>query len=62
MPIWLRRLTFNNINEYYKKEQDEYNKLTNKGELITANKPLAKPNVPNIQDIKPTYTSKVSRK
>lgn len=59
MPIWLRRYTFNSINEYYKKEQEEYNKAAGKSELVTADKPLAKPNIPNIQ---PTYTSKVSKK
>lgn len=62
MPIWLRKFTFNNINEYYKKEQEEYTKASGKGELVTANKPLAKPNVPDLSNIKPTYTSKVSKK
>jgi hypothetical protein len=62
MPIWLRKFTFNNINEFYKKEQEEYKKATGKGELVTADKPLAKPNIPNFSNIKPTYTSKVSKK
>lgn len=47
------------MNEYYKKEQEEYNKAAGKSQLVTADKPLAKPNIPNIQ---PTYTSKVSKK
>jgi hypothetical protein len=62
MPIWLRRFTFNSINDYYTKEQEEYNKVTNKGELVTANKPLSKPNVPDLSKIKPTYTSTATRK
>ena len=59
MPIWLRRFTFHQLDEYYKKEQEEYRKANGGSELITANKPLAKPGIP---EQKPTYTSKVSRK
>lgn len=59
MPIWLRRFTFNSMDEYYKKEQEEYNKIKGQSELVTANKPLSKPAIPNT---KPTYTSKVSKK
>lgn len=62
MPIWLRKYTFNTINEYYQKEQEEYKKATGKGEMVTANTPIARPNVPNFADQKPTYTSKVSKK
>jgi len=62
MPIWLRRFTFNTINEFYQKEKEEYDKITNKGELITANKPLSKPNIPQLKDITPTYTSKATKK
>ena len=62
MPIWLRRFTYNTINEHYQKEEEAYKKATNKGETVTANKPLAKPNVPDLTKIKPTYTSKVSKK
>lgn len=59
MPIWLRKFTFNNMNEHYKKEQEEYDKAQGKSQMVTANKPLAKPSIP---DQKPTYTSKVSKK
>jgi hypothetical protein len=59
MPIWLRKFTFNQINEFYKKEQEEYEKGQGKSQIVTANKPLAKPGIP---DQKPTYTSKVSKK
>jgi hypothetical protein len=50
------------VNEFYQKEQQEYNKATNKGELVTANKPLAKPNVPDLSKITPTYTSRATKK
>jgi len=59
MPIWLRKFTFNNIDEFYRKEQEEYTKATGKGELVTANKPLAKPAIP---DKNFTYSSTVSKK
>jgi len=47
------------MNEFYQKEQDEHKKALGKGELVTANKPLAKASIPNT---KPTYTSTVSKK
>ena len=47
------------MNEHYKKEQEEYDKAQGKSQMVTANKPLAKPSIP---DQKPTYTSKVSKK
>tara|TARA_B100000085_G_C18416125_1_gene460682 strand:+ start:348 stop:500 length:153 start_codon:yes stop_codon:yes gene_type:complete len=50
MPIWLRRYTFNEIQEWY----DEQNKENNKSS--SSSKKLARP------DIKPDYTSKASRK
>lgn len=59
MPIWLRRFTFKQLDDYYKKEQDEYKKARGESQVVTAAKPLAKPNIP-VKD--PTYTSKVSRK
>lgn len=31
MPRWLRQFTFNKINEYYKKEAEEYEKASSKG-------------------------------
>ncbi len=62
MPLWLRRFTFNTINTFYEKEKEEYDKATNKGEMVTANKPLAKPNIPDLTGIKPTYTSKATKK
>ena len=31
MPRWLRQFTFNQINEFYKKESEEYEKASSKG-------------------------------
>jgi hypothetical protein len=31
MPRWLRQFTFNKINEFYKKEAEEYEKSSAKG-------------------------------
>ena len=52
MPIWLRRFTFREINEFYIHEKEEYDKATS-GDKITAKtdprniKPLPKVEVPN---------------
>lgn len=51
MPIWLRRLTFNYINEWYK-EQNEENE--------NAQQP-SKDNIPKGPDISPSYSTKASR-
>ena len=61
MPIWLRRFTFNSIDEFYKKEREEYDKASGKGELLTENTKTFKPAIPEAFDMKPTYSSKVSR-
>lgn len=36
MPIWLRKFTFNEINEFYEKEKEEYDKASGR-EKVTAN-------------------------
>jgi len=36
MPRWLRQFTFNKINEFYKKETEEYEKANNKGGANTS--------------------------
>ncbi len=62
MPIWLRRFTFNNINEHYEKDHEEYNKALGKGETLTNKTQVFKPPKVLQEGAKPTYTSKVSRK
>lgn len=57
MPLWLRRTTFNLMNEYFEKQNEENEKhqkaLSNKGK----NNELARPNISN-----PTYTTKAPRR
>jgi hypothetical protein len=62
MPIWLRKFTYRTMNDFYEKQHEAANEANNKGKLVTANKPLAKPGVPNLTKTVPTYTSKVSKK
>jgi len=62
MPIWLRNFTYKTMNDFYEKQQEANDQASNKGKLVTANKPLAKPGIPNSTKAIPTYTSKVSKK
>jgi hypothetical protein len=47
MPIWLRKFTFNEINEFYKKQSEEMekaqNKNTNKKTIIPASGKITPP-------------------
>jgi hypothetical protein len=61
MPIWLRRFTFNSMNEFYEKEREEYNKAAGKGEMITEKTKSFKSPIPDAIASKPVYKSKVSR-
>jgi hypothetical protein len=55
MPLWLRRTTFNLMNEYFEKQNEEAEKQQ---KALKPNKSeIAKPNLPN-----PTYTAKAPRK
>jgi hypothetical protein len=62
MPIWLRKFTYKIMNDFYEKQQEANDQANNKGKLVTANKPLAKPGIPDSTKTTPTYTSKVSKK
>jgi len=48
MPIWLRRFTFNSINEWYKEQNEKA-----EGENKT-------PDIPKGPNINPSYTTKAS--
>ena len=61
MPIWLRRFTFNTINEFYENERKEYDKATGKGELLTEKTKTFKSPILDLPEAKPTYSTKVSR-
>jgi hypothetical protein len=54
MPIWLRKFTFQSIQEHYDKEKDEYDKV-NKNTKSKAPK-INKPN------IKPAFKTKALKK
>jgi len=37
MPIWLRNFTFRNIQEFYEKEKEEYDKVNKKSQTLKSN-------------------------
>lgn len=57
MPIWLRRTTFNMMNEYYEKQNEEQEKQNN----MLKNKGKGDISRPNIAP-SPTYTTKAAKK
>ena len=56
MPIWLRRFTFNKLDEYYKKQNESVEKQQN----TLGNKDILRPDVN--QSPPPTYTTKAPKK
>ena len=64
MPIWLRKFIFNNIQEFYKKEQEEYNQTLSKHKKGTTNVKIDETNKQKIPDFiknNPTYSSTVAK-
>ena len=63
MPRWLRQFTFNQINDFYKKESEANENVSNKGSnkatLMDSSGKINRENFPNIQQ-KPS--SKVNYK
>lgn len=60
MPIWLRKFTFNEINEFYVKEKEEFEKSLGKEQLTAkSNMPEMAKNLPKIKP--PDFVSKVKR-
>jgi hypothetical protein len=57
MPLWLRRTTFNLLNEHFNKQNEETEKQQNMLKNNKSGKSIARPNIAN-----PTYTAKVPRK
>ena len=51
MPIWLRRFTFKKLEEYFKKQEEEYNKVQNR-------QTLQKPKIPTAT---PSYSTKARK-
>lgn len=54
MPIWLRRFTFNKIQDYYNKKNEAEEAAMKKAQGVQKAK-IARP------DIKPDYTTKASK-
>jgi hypothetical protein len=57
MPLWLRRTTFNLLNEHFNKQNEEAEKQQNMLKNNKSSKDISRPNIAN-----PTYTAKVPRK
>ena len=58
MPRWLRQFTFNKINDFYKKESEEYNKAKNKSpNKSTLVDPLGNINKEAFKEASPKVTS-----
>ena len=53
MPIWLRKFTFNKIQDFYNKQKEEVESLKNNTSLIPETKNVINP---------PNYTMKASKK
>jgi len=66
MPIWLRKFTFYEINNYYKQEQESYKKATSQNKT-TAVDSSGKVNPPAFsqapkQKSQPSYVTRTSKK
>lgn len=57
MPLWLRRTTFNLMNEYFEKQNEEAEKQQKSLNGTGTKNELARPNIAN-----PTYTTKAPKK
>lgn len=57
MPIWLRRFTFKEIQEFYDKEQESYKKANQKGTstLIDSSGKVNKPQFANSSPKRPSF-------
>ena len=57
MPIWLRRFTFKEIQEFYEKEQESYKKANQKGTstLIDSSGKVNKPQFANTSPKRPSF-------
>ena len=65
MPIWLRRFTYNQLQSFYDKENEEIKKAQSKSTSNgTTNIDMANPNKVNVPDFikkRPSYSSTVKR-
>ena len=58
MPLWLRKITFNLMKEYYEKEAEEHNKQKN----MLNNKGKSEISRPNINPTTPNYIARAPKK
>jgi hypothetical protein len=58
MPLWLRKTTFNLMNEYYEKQNEAQEKQNNMLKNSGKNNEISRPNIAPT----PTYTTKAPRK
>ena len=68
MPIWLRKFTFQQISDFKKREQDEYNKAMSKNKGNTSAN-IGNPNMPESlknalknSKLSPTYNKGIPKK
>lgn len=70
MPIWLRKFTFNELEKFYKEEQESYEKINSQGKTTVVD-PSGKVNTPAFLAAsknhtppknQPTYITKASKK
>ena len=61
MPIWLRRFTFNKVQDFYKKQSEQVNSQTKKGEKTLVD-PTGKVNTPNFLEASKNYKKPASYK
>lgn len=62
MPIWLRRFTFNKINDFYKKENEEIEKSKNGSKSKSLIDPTGKINAPEFTKASKQYKKPTSYK
>ena len=61
MPIWLRRFTFNKVQDFYKKQSEQVKSQTKKGEKTLVD-PTGKVNTPNFLEASKNYKKPASYK
>lgn len=60
MPIWLRRFTFKEMQNFYEKEQAEHSKVNKKGTntLVDSSGKVNKPQFPDASSKRPSFKTK----
>jgi len=61
MPIWLRKFTFNKLQEHYKKQAESQKQQTQSGNTTNVINEDGKINVPEFAKVSKQYNSKEQR-